>query len=214
MGALGNLRTVTSTMSVSDYFAKKMAEIKAKRCGAAPTAVDTFCDNTMRRFNEEKPEEKEEMTEEKSPDDGGDKEDKPEIYRQEKFHSASLSVQQYFELKMKEKKARAEAATAAAAAAETETNNNTVEEKPVAEDVVEASLKKKKKKKNEKVEAEESKIPEMGDGLSEEGEKPKKKKKKKTKEHVDSDAEVAKLSAPVAEVDVGKVEDSEGEQKL
>ena len=52
--AAGNLRTVTSTMSVSDYFAKKMAEIKAKRSGSGSSAVDQFCENTRKKAEEAK----------------------------------------------------------------------------------------------------------------------------------------------------------------
>jgi len=104
----GNLRTVTSSLSVSDYFAKKMAEIKAKRNGVS-TVVDQFCENSCKQFKEncEKEGEEERRKEEGEESTPSVVEmDKPEIYAQEKFQKASLTVQQYFELKMKEKNAK------------------------------------------------------------------------------------------------------------
>jgi len=187
--AAGNLRTVTSTMSVSDYFAKKMAEIKAKRSGAPPTAVDAFCDNSIRQIKEEI---KEEKTEE-------EEEEKPEVYRQEKFQAASLSVQQYFELKMKEKKARAEAA---AVKQEVEDNNNNADGQTVEDSVAEndetakKEKKKKKRKKEKNMKAEESKSEETSDAQSDTADKPKKEKKKKVKENL-LHAETSVTSPPV-----------------
>jgi len=103
----GNLKTVTSSLSVSDYFAKKMAEIKAKRNGVS-TAVDQFCENSCKQSqkNQEEGVESEERGKEDVEISLNDKAgDLPEVYAQEKFQKASLTVQQYFELKMKEKKA-------------------------------------------------------------------------------------------------------------
>jgi len=191
--AAGNLRTVTSTMSVSDYFAKKMAEIKAKRSGATPTAVDAYCDNSIRQIKEEIKEEKTEVEE---------AEEKPEVYRQEKFQPAALSVQQYFEQKMKEKKARAEAA--AVVKQEVEENNNNADaqvEDSVAEndETVKKEKKKKKKKKEKNREEKESKSEETSDAQSDTVEKPKKNKKKKVKENLDS-AEASVTTPPVEAV--------------
>jgi len=188
--AAGNLRTVTSTMSVSDYFAKKMAEIKAKRSGATPTAVDAYCDNSIRQIKEEIKEEKTEVEEEK-----------PEVYRQEKFQPAALSVQQYFEQKMKEKKARAEAA--AAIKQEVEDNNNNADaqvESSAAENNETVKKEKKKKKKKEKnLEEKESKSEETSEAQSDTAEKPKKKKKKKVKANLDN-AEASVTTSPVEAV--------------
>jgi len=134
----GNLRTVTSSLSVSDYFAKKMAEIKAKRNGAS-TAVDQFCENSSKQFKENCEKEGEA---ERRKDEGVESSpsvveiDKPEIYAQEKFQKASLTVQQYFELKKKEKNAKT------ALISETE-NNEMCQTTLVHND----GIKKKKKKK-------------------------------------------------------------------
>jgi len=204
----GNLRTVTSTMSVSDYFAKKMAEIKAKRSGAPPTAVDAYCDNSIRQIKEEIKEEKAEVEEE---------EEKPEVYRQEKFQPAALSVQQYFEQKMKEKKARAEAA--AAVKQEVEENNNNADaqaENSAAENNETVKKKKKKKKKKEKdLEEKESKSEETSDVQSDTAEKPKKKKKKKVKENLES-AEASVTTPPVEavkEAEATRVDEAIAEKK-
>merc|ERR1712174_37784 len=97
-----------SSLSVSDYFAKKMAEIKAKRNGVS-TAVDQFCENSSKQFKEncEKEGEAERRKDEEVESSPSVVEiDKPEIYAQEKFQKASFTVQQYFELKMKEKNAK------------------------------------------------------------------------------------------------------------
>jgi len=185
--AAGNLRTVTSTMSVSDYFAKKMAEIKAKRSGAVSAAVDQFCEYTKMKAEEAKAME---ILEEKTIIV---KEEKPEVFAQEKFQPASLSVQQYFEQKMKEKKARQEEAAKADAV-----NNN---DQPVDEALSVEQIKiepvpepaKKKKKKKKTLVAEASVSPAAAE------DKPKK-KKKKLKESNQAEAainkEVEKMTEP------------------
>merc|ERR1712142_800168 len=169
--AAGNLRTVTSTMSVSDYFAKKMADIKAKRSGAGSSAVDQFCENTRKKAEEAKATE---MVEEKP---AVVKEETPDVYAQEKFQPASLSVQQYFEQKMKEKRARQEEE-----AAKSDTVNNNDQPVDVALSVEQIKIepmpepaKKKKRKKNRIGVVEASVSPAVAD------DKPKKKKKKNPK---------------------------------
>jgi len=206
--AAGNLRTVTNSMSVSDYFAKKMAEIKARRnaeaggATAAPTAIDTFCENSIRRSQEgedTKPEVKEEVIKTEDPSE----EDKPEVYRQEKFQAATMSVQQYFEQKMKEKKARAEAA--AAVAIKVEGGDDNLEMQKFAEESTEEP-KKKKKKKNAK--NSESVLPKPEDdqnnnaSTEEKSIEPKEKKKKK-KARVMGE-ETAEKEVGVALTDVGE----------
>jgi len=139
----GNLRTVTSTLSVSDYFAKKMAEM-TKRNGAVSAAVEQFCENSARADGSPKKEEGEgergdKALEEKKTTDVD--EEKPEIYAQEKFHPATLTVQQYFEQKMKNIKAKE-------AAALSTSGDNYVEGQSI--DQVGADGEKKKKKKTKK----------------------------------------------------------------
>jgi len=166
--AAGNLRTVTSTMSVSDYFAKKMAEIKAKRSDAGSSAVDQFCENTRKKAEEAKATE---MVEEKP---AVVKEETPDVYAQEKFQLASLSVQQYFEQKMKEKRARQEEEAAKADAVNN--NDQPVDEALSVEQIkiepMPEPAKKKKRKKNKTLVVEASVSPAVAD------DKPKKKKKK------------------------------------
>jgi len=241
--ASGNLRTVTSSMSVSDYFAKKMAEIKAKRnaeaggAAAAPSAIDTFCENSIRRTQEDtKPEVKEEVK-----SDDPQEEDKPEVYRQEKFQAATLSVQQYFEQKMKEKKARAEAAAAVAAVdanggdvkLETEKSAEEITEepkkkkkkkaknlepvltKPSSEDdknnnatTEEESVKPKEKKKKKKLKMEEKPAENESFPQTDSGEKPKKKKKKKKTENLGSEINTDSGKLEAAQPVVKIVEDA------
>jgi len=161
--AEGNLRTVTSALSVSDYFAKKMAELKGKN-GRVNAAVDQFCENSCRQFkeNREKGEMKEE--EEQKPAAGEEEEveatDKPEVYAQEKFQKAALSVQQYFELKMKEKKTKEAAANADAE------NNNLVDVVATASEAGgEGGEKPKKKKKKMKDQSGDSQEGKLEDGV-------------------------------------------------
>jgi len=176
--ALGNLRTVTSSMSVSDYFAKKMAEIKARSSGisAAPAAVEPLRENSSKLDGnaQKKGEETGNKADEERGDDG--EEEKPEVFAQEKFQAASLSVQQYFEQKMKEKKARQEATKSDVE------NNNRVDNDSTVCPTYESPLqteKKKKKKKKKKLLSADGNVEK--DALLEAGGNPKKKKKKKMK---------------------------------
>jgi len=186
----GNLRTVTSSLSVSDYFAKKMAEIKAKRNGVS-TAVDQFCENSCKQFKENKEEEEEERRKKEAEKEAGiDIEtDKPEVYAQEKFQKASLTVQQYFELKMKEKKSKSTLAESDELFGAL-TANDGAEDKKGAKEVspsektesgndVEGESERKKKKKKRKLE-DGSKKAEVNATEMDQAEPPKKKKKKKS----------------------------------
>lgn len=179
----GNLRTVTSSLSVSDYFAKKMADIKAKRNGVS-TVVDRFCENSCNQFKENQ----KKMEEEKGLNEGVDEEkeeevaeDKPEVYAQEKFQKASLTVQQYFELKMKEKKAKA----AAQAPAQDVSASGTVTSESTTSFTPDAASSEKKTKKKKKKEITPSDVENNNVQTTENVEK-KKKKKKKDKESADS----------------------------
>merc|ERR1712168_688366 len=84
--------------------------------------------------------------------------DKPEVYAQEKFQKASLTVQQYFELKMKEKKSKStlvessepfSASTANDGGENTEKGANEVSPSDVENNNVDSSATKKSKKKQE-----------------------------------------------------------------
>jgi len=187
----GNLRTVTSSLSVSDYFAKKMAEIKAKRNGVS-TAVDQFCENSCKQFKEKEKEEEEEEWRKKEAEKEAGKDvetDIPEVYAQEKFQKASLTVQQYFELKMKEKKSKSTLAESDEPFGAL-TANDGAEDKKGAKEVspsdVEnnnvdssATKKRKKKKKAEDIPTFECEKTESGNDVEGESERKKKKKKRK-----------------------------------
>jgi len=143
--AQGNLRTVTSNLSVAEYFAKKMAEIKAKQNGT-DNPVSQFCDNVSTLMNSSVREEAgQEQTEELPTKEQSTKEPKeqleeqPEVFAQEKFQKSTLTVADYFAKKMAEKKKKE------AALSKVSDGNNNESEKD--ENILLKSKEKRKKKK-------------------------------------------------------------------